>query len=175
MRNTEKYRKKKLATNFYDDDNPPTDLVSDGAAGNGDAENEDDKRLTCPHYRQLTTPRTAALAQAELAPSQATVNCCSVGGEKTKLGVVDIEDLVKFGVNPYVRSTAIYRNDESSEKSSSFGISLGSKLGKNGCRIQQLEPDGPASTEGILEEGDRVLKVNGKSTADLALEQVVNA
>lgn len=156
---------------MYDDDNPPTDRPSDGRV-NGDAETEDDKRPTCPHYRQLTSKRTAALAQAELAPSQATINCCSVGGEKTKLGAVDIEDLVNFGVNPYVRNTAIYR-DGSPE--STFGITLGGEEGQSGCRIRQLKPSGPASTEGILENGDRILKVNGKTTENLEAEEIVDS
>lgn len=172
VKNTERYRKKKLAATMYDDDNPPTDRPSDGTT-NADAETEDDKRPTCPHYRQLTTQRTAVLAQAEFAPSQATVNCCSVGGEKTKLGAVDIEDLVNFGVNPYVRNTAIYRDDASPEPS--FGITLGGNAGQRGLRIRQLKAGGPASTEGILEQGDLILKVNGETTENLVAEQVVEA
>ena len=176
MKNTEKHRKSKLSQQqaeyfedyIYDDDNPPTDLPTDGA-GQLDEDNPGNKKLTCPHYRQLTSLRTATLAQAELVPSQASVNCCSVGGEKTKLGAIDIEDLISFGMNPYVHRTAIYRDGSTN----SFGISLSAK--ENGCIVDKVKEGSAAAKEGTLKRGDRILKVNGRGMQALGLDAVANA
>ena len=157
VKNTEKYRKDKLGSyeNPYDDDNPPFELPNDRTKGNTTETENEDKKLTCEHYRQLTRSSLAASTQAEFAPSQDTVNCCSIGGERTKLGTFDIEDLVSFGMNPSVHKVAIYRGD-----SESYGLSLGGNRGE--CKILQIKANGPAYKEGTLRPGDTILMVNGK-------------
>lgn len=165
VKNTEKQRKQ---TDGYDDDNPPTNLPSDGDGQDMDGDNRK-KKLTCSHYRQLSTTRTATMAQRKFAPDQNVVNCCNVGGEKTKLGAADIEDLVDFGVNPYVqKGVAIYRPGGTG----SFGALLQQEPGGKGCTVKSLVFGGPAESEGTLKPSDRILKVNGKDMRGKPLVEV---
>ena len=91
------------------------------------------------------------------------------GGEKTRLGAFDIEDIVNFGVSPYKASVSIYRD----ETSKTFGITLGGK-GKGDCTIRQLIPGGSAAQQGTLAPGDRILKVNGKDIRNREVQHVVD-
>eukprot|EP00977_Amphora_coffeiformis_P002711 scaffold521_cov167-Amphora_coffeaeformis.AAC.2 len=170
VKNTEKYRKNRLGSyeNPYDDDNPPAELPSDSTRGAAAENDNEEKKPTCEHYRQLTRSSLVALTQAEFAPSQDSVNCCSIGGEKTKFGVFDIEDLVSFGVNPSVHKVAIYRGS-----SESYGLFVGGTRGE--CKILQIRADGPASEEGTLRPGDTILQVNGKNMRNQEISAVINA
>ena len=129
----------------------------------------DERYPKCPHYRQLTAVRTAELVQAELAPSQKLVNCCSSGGDKTPLGAMDIEDLVAFGMNPYMHRSVIYRNDPSE----SLGVSF-RKTDTGDCFVSQVHAGGLAAQEGNLKEGDVLRKVNGRDMQGLGIKQIIN-
>jgi len=132
---------------------------------------ESKTKLTCPHYRQLTTTRTAELARSRFITDKSIINCCKIGGEKTKLGVHDIEDLVSFGVNPYVeKGVAIYRKDGKG----SFGMKLG-KEGSDPTLIHKIVKDGPADmAAGTVQEQDLFLKINGKNSRNWSIEQTAN-
>ena len=167
VRNTEKSRKHHLTSDAdwsrsepYNDDDPPENMPGDG--GDGEDVDEDQtyvrRRPTCPHYRQLTTSRVANLVQSTFLPNS-KVNCCSVGGKKSKYGAHDIEDLVDFGVDPYLqKDIALYRK----EPTDSFGLSLkGGADNSGGCYVQSIKPNTPAEINGSIRIGDKILRVNG--------------
>jgi PDZ domain len=178
--NTEKIRRQLWdAHDFkYEDDHPPEHLLGDGDGNLGQESDEEEnldsdgnntrssswilknstKKLTCPHYRQLSSYRTAQMARTSFVASQDTIDCCKVGGEKTKLGTHDIEDLVSFGVNPYLHYVSLYRHDSEG----SFGIDV-----KNDCRIRTIRQGSPAEYCGQLQPGDMILAVNGKKVSSL--------
>ncbi|CAB9497764.1 Regulator of telomere elongation helicase 1 [Seminavis robusta] len=178
--NAEKIRKQ-LWNSYdfrYDDNRPPSHLPGDGDGNQGDgaSDGEDDatgdqmqssewilkkskKKLTCPHYRQLSSYRTAHMTRNRFAASQDEIQCCKSGGEKTKLGVHEIEDLCSFGVNPYIIEVALYRNTGSRED---FGIIIG-----NDCRIRSIGKDTPAEYCGQLNRGDKIVLVNGKQAKSM--------
>ena len=188
VRNTEKYRKQmwRSETQGYDDDEPPVDVTGDRASdatagpqqGEAAAEATDDanddgfrskNRKMCPHYRQLTSNRVAALAHSMFTPNEKAVECCSLGGEETKFGAHDIEDLVNFGVTPHTLSgVAIYRGN-----TSSVGLQLSEALGSGCCTIGKVK-EGAAKVEGTLREGDRLTKFNGEDIRDLPLAEVAS-
>jgi DEAD_2/PDZ domain len=148
---------------LYDDDNPPIHGRGDGDGRHTNEDEDSNKtiRLTCPHYRQLTSERTASMAQAKFAPT----SCCSSGGEKTKMGVADIEDLVAFGLNPYVdKGVAIYRPPASK----SWGIKLAKRQNGAGCFVQEMT--GPAADEGTIQPKDYILAMNGKDMQQASLD-----
>ena len=194
VRNTEKIRKSMIDRNnnrssffrnnngesqpqVYNDESPPFYLPGDGdgrrdsiAESDNDGNlNNNSKHLTCPHYRQLTTTRTARLLQERFAPSIAQVSCCKTGGEHTKLGAADIEDLVAFGVNPYRHNTAIYRQ----KNNNSFGLTLEQNDKGTGSKITQI--NGSAAQEGTLKPGDRVVRINGRDMRRQNSNAVVDA
>jgi hypothetical protein len=107
-------------TSSYNDDDPPTNLEMDTTEapqqqqGDGNEHDEQERdgdwidpnsrnKPSCPHYRQLTTTRTAQKTFAQMVPQQAQVSCCMQGGEATRIGSHDIEDLVAFGMDPFVK------------------------------------------------------------------------
>ena len=111
VRNTERYRKKKLTRAaeryaaeggddeehvVYSDNNPPVDLNTDAGGS--------EKVVTCPHYRQLTRISIASAAQRELAPSQSSESCCSVGGAKSKLGANDSKWKITIALGKSIHS-----------------------------------------------------------------------
>jgi len=177
--NTEKIRKSLWKSHDfrYDDDRPPDELPGDGSGKGGQSqEAEEDagdetssewilkkstKKLTCPHYRQLTSKRTARMAQSSFLLTQDAVGCCETGGDKTNLGVHDIEDLVAFGVNPYLHSNvALYRRN----CEGNFGVDVGPD-----CRIKGIEKGSAAeSCGGRLGKGDKIVEVNGAKVKTLA-------
>lgn len=73
----------------------------------------------------------------------------------------DIEDLIGFGVNPNItRNVAIsYRR----KGVSSFGLKLSQPRNKpsGSISVQSLVLGGASETEGTLQEGDIIVKVNG--------------
>jgi len=182
VRNTEKSRKKNLSTpnyrNPYNDDDPPEIMPGDGGGQDGmegmddDNNNEDGednyigRSRTCPHYRQLTTSRVANLAHSAFVPNK-QVDCCSVGGKKSKYGAHDIEDLVNFGVDPYLqKDVALYRRDTEEGKKESFGLSMKDAGARNGgCFVRTVKPNTPADINGIIKKGDKILRVNGSDVS----------
>ena len=196
VQNTERMRKAKWKSAYYDDDNPPTSCLGDGKGstnerinnkdindresdgdalvddnGNGWINTGSTTKLTCPHYRQLSTTRTAELARSRFIIDKSIINCCNVGGEKTKLGVHDIEDLVSFGVNPYIeKGVAIYRRDGKG----SFGMIVG-KQGSDPTFIHEIAKDGSAGVAGgAIQEQDLFLKINGKNSRKWSIKQTVD-
>lgn len=163
---------------YYDDNNPPESLPGDGN-GSGEQEDEDDdngvddlensawilrnstKKLTCPHYRQLASARTTQMARSKFLVNQDTIDCCKSGGAETKMGVHDVEDLLAFGLNPYLeKSLVLYRRNDQE----SFGLDVGSD-----CRIASIQKDGAAKFNGQLQVGDKILAVNGKIVPSVGL------
>lgn len=187
VRNTERIRKSMLdRTNrssaynnngkskerqWYDDESPPLLLPGDDD-NRRSLEGNKQRMLTCPHYRQLTTTRTARLLQERFAPSLAhVVSCCTTGGEHTKLGAADIEDLVAFGMNPHVHDTFIYRQNQS------FGLTLEEQKNNKsaGGRTVIAKIKGAATQEGTLKRGDRILRINGRDLRRQSLDVVADA
>jgi len=124
----------------------------------------------CSHYRQLTTSRVAEMATDSFVPDKSLVDrcCAGAGGEQSRFGTHDIEDLVQFGVNPYNRSgIAIYRQ----EITSTFGLTLEYRNGMT--VVNAIVPDGPTALEGSLKKDDIILAVNGVSVRGWPLAQVV--
>eukprot|EP00804_Cyclotella_cryptica_P007195 CCRYP_009729-RA/>CCRYP_009729-RA protein AED:0.21 eAED:0.21 QI:131/1/1/1/0.87/0.77/9/1400/1710 len=177
VRNTEKYRKHRLTNPAYDDpyldEDPPDDMPGDGSSNalddgpqQGEAEESQfiARSKTCPHYRQLTANRIANLAHSTFVPNN-KVDCCTIGGKKSKYGAHDIEDLVDFGKDPYLQSgIALYRGKESE----SYGLKLkGRKKGSQnfsqhgGCFVESTKKGTPADMSGSLQPGDKILRVNG--------------
>lgn len=188
--NTEKMRRALWKSHDfrYDDDNPPEQLPGDKrreggfSQQNADDDSDDDveevdqasgdwimkkstKKLTCPHYRQLTSARTAQMARANFLVTQDKIDCCGSGGDKTSLGVHDIEDLVKFGVDPYLQeNVALYRPNGQG----SFGIDVG-----NDGKISLVKKDSAAESNGQIKKGDKIVGVNGRKV--YTLKQITEA
>ena len=146
-------------------DNAPEEEVEDDNS-NGDDEDSPDrimnkskKKRTCPHFRELTTERTAEMVRSRFIPSQKEVQCCSSGSEKTSLGVHDIEDLVASGVNPYKIKVALYRGSGEGP----FGFEL-----DDNCRIKNIDSVGAAKSASLLRRGDKIIAVNGKKLQTLS-------
>ena len=117
------------------------------------------KKVTCPHYRQLTTARTAQMARTNFIVTQDKIDCCGSGGDKTSLGVHDIEDLVKFGVDPYLQeNVALYRPNGQG----SFGIDVG-----NDGKISLVKKESAAESNGQIKKGDKIVAVNGRKVYTL--------
>ena len=187
VRNTEKSRKHMLTNpgnnnDPYLDDDPPEympgdggteeqdGMTNDGPTEGGDNDGFMRRRRTCPHYRQLTTSRVANLAHSTFVPSS-KVNCCSVGGKKSKYGAHDIEDLVNFGVDPYIqKDVALYRRDPNE----SFGLSLKGETGENrGSFVREVKKNTPADINGSIKAGDKILRVNGANVSNAPPSTVV--
>jgi len=153
--------------NEYDDANYNTDVF----LNDNDNENEDDptfsksKNPTCPHYRQLTSSSTASRAHRAFVP------CCTSGnhtGDRTALGVHDIEDLVSFGKHTNLRrNVPLYRGP----KGSSYGMSLEMDDDKR-LRVTSVRPNGPAASH--VRSGDIILAVNGSDTSNMCFERIVD-
>ena len=143
------------------DEDPPDELPGDGSNDAMQEEGEEDngfmaRSRTCPHYRQLTAERIANLAHSTFVPNR-KVNCCSMGGKKSKFGSHDIEDLVEFGKDPYVqKDVALYRG-----AGESFGLSLNSPANGGGCFVRDTKKGLSADISGSLNQGDKILRVNG--------------
>lgn len=186
--NTEKMRKKmwQSQTNFYDDDDPPTNHemdTSDAPQPQTDETQDDDdqergedwidpnasKKPSCPHYRQLTAIRTAEMTYQQLVPNEEQVSCCTLGGEHTKLGTHDIEDLVSFAMDPYVkRGVAVYR----SPSQPSFGMGIHKSKEGRPVQVGSIHEGGAIAQEGGIQVDDAILTVNGQDTTELTTTQV---
>ena len=181
VRNTEKARKHRLNNGSrngepYIDDDPPESMPGDGDASaaqqDGGPSQDDDgytrRRKTCPHYRQLTTTRVANLINSTFVPGNQVNSCCG-GGKGSKFGSHDIEDLVRFGVDPYVqRDVTLYR-----KHGESWGLQLESGKGASKkCIVRTVKPSTPADT-GSIQTADQVLKVNGHNVDNCSHSEVV--
>jgi len=175
-RNTEKTRRRFLSTvesdQAYDDDDPPDDLPGDGDGGGGGEESAENQFLsrkkTCPHYRQLTSGRIANLVNSTFVPNN-KVDCCSVGGKKSTYGAHDIEDLVSFGVDPYLQKNVAFYRENSSQP---FGLELKVNEGRRrGCYVKGAKKGFPADN-GTLKEDDKILRVNGSNVAHMNSQEV---
>lgn len=172
--NVETYRRRKLRQLpvNYDDDIPPTSHPGDtgekATIGEDDENDEEENKQrmesdtfqTCPHYRQLTSVNVAKKIHSIFVPNPLKVNCCSHGGEKSKFGAHDIEDLVEVGMNPNIRNGISLYRDSSSSSSFGFNISQQTK-GNQAISVSRIVPDGVAEREGSLSIGDTILAVNG--------------
>ena len=181
VRNTEKARKHRLNNGSnngepYIDDDPPEAMPGDGDASadqHGEPSQDDDgytrRRKTCPHYRQLTTTRVANLINSTFVPGNQVNSCCG-GGKGSKFGSHDIEDLVGFGVDPYVqKDVTLYRKD-----GESWGLQLESGSGgRKKCFVRTVKPSTPADT-GLIQTADQVLKVNGHTVGNCSHSEVVS-
>ncbi|GMI14569.1 hypothetical protein TrLO_g4418 [Triparma laevis f. longispina] len=201
VRNTEKFRKRELRTGNnplfgrYDDENPPSFVPTDHTVTsnvpvfNSPSKNQDQQqqqqkqenssgkndKCTCPHYRCLTTSRVAATTSSQFRPTQPPTPC-SHGGEKTRLGTHDIEDLIKFGNNvDHKNDIAVYR--KKTEKSFALSLQEVDEEEDGGRRslvkVGTIVPDGPASRE-ALSTGDVILKVNGENQPITSVEQITS-
>jgi hypothetical protein len=171
--NVESYRRSRLKRSpmEYNDDSPPTHHPGDdGERQNALDENENEdgesgewmeseKFQTCPHYRQLTNKNVTRKIHSMFVPDKQRVNCCSRGGEKSKFGTHDIEDLVRTGMNPNIRSgVALYRGSSND----AFGITMNqSKSGDEPISIKDIRHGSVAYEEGSLSVGDVLVSVNG--------------
>ena len=109
---------------------------------------------TCKHYRDLTSSRVVSYAAEQLTPSNSSCKC---GGEKSKLGTHDVEDLVAFGRAPHIqKGIAVYRRGG---KATTFGVSLGQSA--NGIRIDGIEKGTAVAKEGFLREQQKIVGING--------------
>lgn len=178
VRNTESFRKYGLREPEigYDDNSPPVLHPGDigtsmnmnnneEEAGDGNDVESQGNRLNganvkmCPHYRQLTSEALAKKVHSAFVPDRYHSNCCSQGGEKTKLGSHDIEDLVRFGTQPNIkRGVALYRNPSNP----SYGLKLGQEIGTKGSIVvREIPVGGAADKEGTIEVGHSLVSVNG--------------
>ena len=180
--NTDGLRKRMYMSTreHYNDDDPPIHLPQDDiesatttttATPSQDDNDNDDEGLRgsstkacCPHYRQLGPKRTADLACNTFVP------CCSSkkGGELSKHGTHDVEDLVQFGKDPHKRTVAVYR----SSPQEPFGMTLVQTQGR--IEIAIMRRPSPASATS-LKQGDEILTVNGwtvEPTVDLVARRI---
>ena len=178
---TDKQRKRtwKHPEKYYDDDNPTGETDENEKNQLGEETLDEDtatntnrrqRKPTCPHYRQLSTWRTARMTQQRFVWNQSRVSCCSVGGERTSMGVHDMEDLVTFGKNPYrEKNIALYREGGVG----SFGITVTDRPGGKGCQIHDLPRTGLAAIDGRLQQGDWIISINGQSTKQWKSSQIL--
>jgi hypothetical protein len=189
--NTESDRKRRLKKIEYNDDDPrpPDDfngddidenhIVVDGETTtqaetdeNGATRRPRKPQPTCPHYRQLSSEWIASVAAKRFTGGHRLRGnniggCCgsssAVGGEESAFGVHDMEDLVRFGKNPYKEENiAVYRG-----KTGKFGFLVNNNVNERGnptrgCHVVSLVTGGAAEFEARLQDGDKIFKVNGK-------------
>ena len=182
VKNTEKYRRhaKKSMNENYSDDDPPPSMLGDDVDEVIDENDEsliDDEETeksymsksfkTCPHYRELSRASTASSVITNFFPGQ-NINSIDKGGEASRLGTHDIEDLVSFGKDPHiVRGVALYRRKDYD----GFGLTL--KQGVCHIQIQKVKEKGPADIEGTARKDDIVTSVNGKSSNGWSMKRMV--
>mmetsp|Transcript_11480 Transcript_11480/g.20851 ORF Transcript_11480/g.20851 Transcript_11480/m.20851 type:complete len:491 (+) Transcript_11480:487-1959(+) len=119
---------------------------------------------SCPHYRQLTTTRTAQKTFAQMVPQQAQVSCCTQGGKATRFGSHDIEDLVAFGMDPFVkRGVAVYR----SESQPFFGMGIKKNTQTKFVQVGSFHEGGAVQREGTIKLNDSIIRINGRDTAEM--------
>lgn len=189
---TDKRRKRlmKERTTPYSDDNPhiPQEeltqstmavIADDRQAENGDNAGDDNadssqrkskkERPICTHYMNLTNKKNITGMQSRYIWETQRIASCCTGGEATKAGVHDIEDLVAFGKNPNLeKGIALYRKDGTG----SFGILLENRKG-GGCVVNSLRNESLVAMTRNLRPGDWIVAVNGEDTTKLDMDQMV--
>ena len=166
----------------YNDEQPPRRLATDeegpgegppaGGEDNGTGNgNETKKACTCPHYRCLSSSRAAATASDNFSVRRSIVNSCTHGGELTKLGTHDIEDLVKYGRDSDTKhGVALYRKGEER-----FGMHLQQVRDQDErmyVRVDRVDEGSPADRE-FLAGGEEITAVGGvKGSLDDAVEAI---
>lgn len=101
------------------------------------------------------------MTRSKFLVNQEKVNCCESGGPDTKMGVHDVEDLLNFGVNPYLeKKIVLYRRNQQE----CFGIDVG-----DDCKIQTVHDSTAAQFDGQLRRGDKILAVNGVRVPTIGL------
>ena len=176
--NTEQYRKKILNSpnNKYNDENPPIGLKQDSLEKSQEVDIDLDSdrvethsnRPMCSHYRQLGSSRTSKMAHQTFVPAPSQVNHCDCGGEQTKLGTHDMEDLVKFGQDPYKqRNIAVYRRDAAHK----FGMTIAPDQ-QGRMRVMEVATGGATSKEGTVQKNDEIVSIRGKATIGKTLGTV---
>ena len=120
VENTEKFRRAQMKSDVpnggvYNDELPPVSLPGDRHHHETKVckvsvnENDFVSRSQCSHYRSLTNTGIAKSTVSNFRPTDYHQECCNSDGAKdTKAGVYDIEDLVSFGLNPYVTKKSHY-------------------------------------------------------------------
>jgi len=176
--NTEKDRKSAFFSTdkFYDDNDPLNALESDRTemalshqsmiSSSDSTAEENNTHSTCPHYRQLTAERTAE----NVVKSFRSPQCIpSDGDDSTKAGTHDIEDLVQFGKNPYKRTAVVKkRTDET------WGMILSRGPGSTYPHVVEIVKGGRVARSGSIQVNDQVFRINQKSTAGRALDELNN-
>jgi len=187
--NTEMNRKKLFndPTSFYDDESPPESLLDDrfdndddqGSLENSmeqsrvsDIEMDKGRKIStqamCSHYRQLGPSQTSKLAHEAFVPAPDRVNHCECGGEQTKLGTHDVEDLVKFGKDPLKkRNVAIFRRDSSLKVGMTIAPDDDGRI-----RVVDISSSGCVAKEGSIKKEDEIVAIHGKKTIGKSLASV---
>ncbi len=198
--NTESDRKRRLKDHDYNDDDPrphkyidgddigEDEIVADIPTQNDDTEDETGRRpkkpkATCPHFRQLSSTRTSKMVTKRFMDGHRLRGdgggCCgnssAVGGEESAFGVHDMEDLVRFGKNPFKEANiSVYRG-----RNGKFGFLVNNNMNDKGeitrgCHVVSLVDGGAAAFEARLEAGDKLLKINGKDVRTWNKKKVVD-
>lgn len=182
--NTEKFRSRAKKAMVYDDNIPPLHLPGDDDNENDSRNEQDDDPegkdndpfmsksfKTCAHYRQLTKMETARSVHANCFPGP-NVNNTSQGGEATRLGSHDIEDLVNVGKDTGILyGVAIYRISNYS----GFGLTLKQDKSLNAeIIVKEVKKSSPAAIEGTMKNRDVILRINGKSVKGWTLSKTVD-
>jgi Rad3-related DNA helicase len=183
----------------YTDHNPPTHLDSDDytepMSTNGGRQ---ERKPTCPHYRQLGATHTAESILATFRPEQQQEKSSAVAGaaaaataggpclvpqqhqgqnravgpltgnESTKLGTHDIEDLVQFGRNPYKR-TVVLRKRQSEE---GWGMKITMPPGQEYPTVVEIIEGGNVHKSASVRVGDQIFAINGVSTAHRSIHDL---
>ncbi|CAJ1966607.1 unnamed protein product [Cylindrotheca closterium] len=180
-RETDRRRKQLIVQSLsrYDDDRPYIPHTREEEQLHNTENGDDDEQETrgnarqekpiCSHYMNLTNRKNMSAMQSRYIWNTHRIATCSVGGEASKLGVHDIEDLVAFGKNPNLeKGIALYREDGKG----SFGILLSSREG-GGCIVNSLRNGTPAAETRSLRAGDWIVAVNGEDSMWTNVDQMV--
>ena len=166
-----------------DEDGGMTSDVDDTRAENGASRRQRKPKATCPHFRQLSSERVVSMTVKRFVGGHRLGGnggggCCgsssAVGGEESAFGVHDMEDLMQFGKNPFKEENiAIYRGNNGK-----FGFLVNNNMDENdeptrGCHVVSLVDGGAAAFEARLEDGDKILKINGKDVRTWNKKKVV--
>ncbi len=128
-------------------------------------------RATCLHYQQLSSDKSVRAIKERFIKPAVEINDCCKGDEHTKLGVMDIEDLVEFGKNPFRESgITLYREEANTGP---FGFTIEDRQ-YGGVQVAAIKPSGAADKDGRIKLRDWILSINDVSTKSWTLNQVKN-
>ncbi len=196
--NTDSDRKRRIKDQEYNDNAPAPyrehngDDMGENDGGEVDNLSNDDDvegekprkpNATCPHHRQLTSDQTIDMTVKRFMGGHRLRDngggCCGnstgVGGEESAFGVHDMEDLIEFGRNPFKEENiAVYRGNNGK-----FGFLINNNMDEKGettrgCNVVSLVKGGAAAFEARLQDGDKILKINGKDVRTWNKRKVVD-